>query len=77
MIVTPRWEFLDLPLDWKVTLERMSQVHSTDPKATPSARCFLCGAAFRSDCGEPINGGEGVELCRACGAIYEHPALCC
>lgn len=48
----------------------------TEP-ATAKARCFLCGDELRKDRGEPIDGGEGVQLCRACGVIYEHPDLCC
>lgn len=49
----------------------------TPAEAEREARCFLCGAALRRDYGEPIEGGEGIALCRACGAIYRYPALCC
>jgi len=49
----------------------------TKKPAESEAHCFLCGTALRRDYGEPIEGGEGVVLCRACGAIYRYPALCC
>ncbi len=52
-------------------------VTKTTAEAKSEARCFLCDAALRRDFGEPIEGGEGVALCRACGAIYHYPALCC
>ncbi len=54
-----------------------AQVTETPVEAESEARCFLCDAALRRDYGEPIEGGEGVALCRACGAIYRYPALCC
>lgn len=54
--------------------EPTARVEQAEPQPD---RCFLCSAALRQDYGEPIDGGEGVELCRACGAIYPYPALCC
>lgn len=54
-----------------------SRVTKTPTEPKREARCFICGDAFRRDYGEPIEGGEGVALCRACGAIYRYPALCC
>lgn len=52
-------------------------VAKTPAEAEREPRCFLCGGALRPDYGEPIEGGEGIALCRACGAIYRYPALCC
>ncbi len=54
-----------------------AQVTKTTREAESEPPCFLCNAALRPDYGEPIEGGEGVALCRACGAIYRYPALCC
>ena len=51
-----------------------------DPEATPpkaAGGCFCCGRRFRADFSEPVDGGEGVRLCRACGMIYLYPELCC
>lgn len=40
------------------------------------ARCFLCGRPFRPTYGEPIAGGDDVQLCVSCGALYELPDCC-
>lgn len=37
---------------------------------TTAARCYLCDRPFRPGVGEPIAGGEGIDLCIGCGAIY-------
>lgn len=55
----------------------MAETAAQAPRAQAAGRCFLCDAVLRADYGEPIDGGEGVELCRACGVMYVHPSLCC
>lgn len=37
---------------------------------TTAARCFLCDRPFRPGVGEPIAGGEDIDLCIGCGSIY-------
>lgn len=54
-----------------------AQVTKMTAETEREARCFLCGAALRTDHGEPIEGREGIALCRARGAISRYPALCC
>ena len=58
-------------------IEAQDRTETLTAPAAGTPSCFLCGAVLRADHGEPINGGEDVDLCRPCGAIYEYPALCC
>ena len=51
-----------------------SEAHAAPP--TEQGRCFLCGRPFRPTYGEPISGGDDVQLCVSCGAFYELPSCC-
>lgn len=58
------------PPDHAAEGRRLTSEAEPAGRESTERRCFLCDRPFRPGVGEPIDGGEGIDLCIGCGAIY-------